>query len=129
MNYRDPPVTKRAKNTDPAYLAKFAHYRRLIQSIPEVECKGDANPYTSINGHMFSYLHPSGAVALRLPEPQRDAFLLDHKTSLFRAYGVVQKEYVTVPDDLLTDASRLKKYFRLSFNYVSALKPKAKPKN
>jgi len=121
-------VAKRPRNTDPAYQEKLAHYQRLVQSIAGVECKGDANPYTSVNGHMFSYLHPSGAMALRLPQPQRDVFLESHKATLFQAYGVVQKEYVTVPDELLTDSRQLKKYFLLSYEYVSTLVPAAKAK-
>ena len=121
-------MAKRAPNIDAANQEKLAYYQRLVRSIPEVSCKGDANPYTSVNGHMFSYLHPSGAMALRLPQPEREAFLRDNEVELFRAYGVVQKEYVTVPDELLFDVRRIKKYFRLSYDYVSALKPKAKAK-
>jgi hypothetical protein len=121
-------VAKGPPNIDAAYQEKLAHYHRLVRSIPEVACKGDANPYTSVNGHMFSYLHPSGAMALRLPQAEREAFLRENKTILFQAYGVVQKEYVAVPDGLLSDVSRLKRYFRLSYDYVSALKPKAKAK-
>jgi hypothetical protein len=121
-------VATRPKNTDPAYEERLAHYQRVVRSIPGVECKGAANPYTSVNGHMFSYLHPSGAMALRLPQPERDAFIQSHRTTLFQAYGVFQKEYVTVPDELLTEVRRLKKYFLLSYEYVSTLKPVAKAK-
>jgi hypothetical protein len=121
-------MVKRTPDLDPVYQEKLALYQRLVQTIPEVACKGDKNPYTSVNGHMFSYLHPSGALALRLAETDRQAFLKDNQATLFRAYGVVQKEYVAVPDDLLRDAKRLRKYFRASFDYVSGLKPKAKAK-
>lgn len=121
-------MAKRAPQTDPIYLEKLGFYQRLVQTIPELTCKGDKNPYTSVNGHMSSYLHPSGTMALRLPSPQREAFLRDNKTTLFEAYGVVQKEYVAVPDDLLRDLKRLAKHFRASFDYVRALKPKAKAK-
>jgi len=34
---------------------KIALYERLIQSHPDAVCKGDTIPYTSLNGHMFSY--------------------------------------------------------------------------
>src|SRR3954453_20971782 len=66
-------------------------YEKLVATNPDVERKGAANPYTSLNGHMFSYLHPSGSMALRLPEGKREAFLKKYKTTLFEAYGVVQK--------------------------------------
>lgn len=81
-------------------------------------------PYTSQNGHMFSYLSKEGRLELRLPEPVREEFLEKYKTALTRAYGVVQKEYVEVPDALLKNTAELKEYFAQSFAYVKSLKPK-----
>ena len=99
-------------------------YRKLVTTIPKVDLKGDTIPYTSLNGHMFSYLHPSGAFALRLPVEEREKFLAKYKTKLFEAYGTIQKEYVTVPDSLLENIKELKAYFELSYRYVGTLKPK-----
>jgi hypothetical protein len=113
----------------PAEAVKL--YDQLVGTNPEIERKGAANPYTSVNGHMFSYLHPSGSMALRLPEGEREKFLEKYKAKLFEAYGVVQKEYVTVPDSLLRNTKELKKHFDVSYRYVLSLKPKAtkrKPK-
>ena len=73
---------------------------------------------------MFSRLDPSGKMALRLPAGEREEFLKKYKTTLFHAYGIVQKEYVTVPDALLNNTKELKKYFDISVRYVRALKPK-----
>ena len=81
-------------------------------------------PYTSINGHMFSYLSKTGTLALRLPEDARELFLKKYKATLCKQYGVVQKEYVEVPDALLKKTSELKEYFALGFAYVGTLKPK-----
>ncbi len=117
-------MAKPAKNPDPAYQLRLAAYERIAETIPEVERKGAANPYTALNGNMFSYLHPSGAMALRLPPEAREAFLARYGTSLFEAYGVVQKEYVTVPDDLLADTAALAPHFAASFAYARTLKPK-----
>lgn len=80
--------------------------------------------YTSLNGNMFSYLHASGAMALRLPTGEREKFLEKYKTRLFEAYGFVQKEYVTVPDALLARTAELKPYFAMSYEYAKGLKPK-----
>jgi TfoX/Sxy family transcriptional regulator of competence genes len=63
-------------------------------------------------------------MALRLPEAERKKFLTKYKTTLFEAYGVVQKEYVTVPDSLLANTKELKRYFELSVEYAKSLKPK-----
>jgi hypothetical protein len=103
---------------------KVKLYEKLIATNPKVERKGATLPYTALNGHMFSYLHQSGLVALKLPRDQIDGFLKKYDTKLFEAYGVVQKEFVTVPDHLLAKTNELKKYFDMSYEYVSSLKPK-----
>ena len=103
---------------------KLALFEKLVAAIPGVERKGATHPYTSLNGHMFSCLHPSGSLALRLPEDEREKFLKKYNTALFESYGVVQKEYVTVPDRLLENTEELQKYFALSYEYVRTLKPK-----
>ena len=103
---------------------KIALYEKIVAQFPDVERKGDTVPYTSYNGNMFSYLHKDGLMALRLPEKEREEFLKKFNTKLMEAYGVVQKEYVEVPQKLLTDVKTMKKYFAISFEYVKSLKPK-----
>jgi len=107
---------------------KLDLYDKLIKTNPKIERKGAANPYTSLNGHMFTYLNPSGSLALRLPEDERENFLKKYKTKLFEAYGAVMKEYVTVPDRLLRNTKELRKYLELSYAYVKTLKPKPSKK-
>jgi len=103
---------------------KKKYYEAVVAALPEVERKGATIPYTSVNGHMFSALHKDGTVGLRLPAETREAFLAKYKTSLLEQYGIVQKEYVVVPDSLLRKTSELAKYFKISFDHVSKLKPK-----
>jgi hypothetical protein len=112
------PASKKIKPT-----TEEALYDKLITTIPEIERKGDANPYTSLNGNMFTLLHQS-RLALRLPEDEREKFLKKYQTSLFEAYGTVMKEYVAVPDNLLPKTKELKKYLELSYSYAKTLKPK-----
>src|SRR5258705_7854137 len=99
-------------------------YEKLIATIPKLERKGAANPYTSMNGNMFTILHQSRTLAIRLPEDEREQFLKKYKTSLFEAYGAVMKEYVTVPDALLKKTKELQKYLELSYEYAKSLKSK-----
>jgi len=66
---------------------------------------------------------------LRLPEPERSAFLEKFETELAAQYGIVQKEYVEVPDTLLRKTATLEKYFEISFAYASTLKPKGAKKS
>lgn len=104
-------------------------YDKLIRTIPGIERKGAANPYTSLNGHMFTLLQGSRSLAIRLPEDKREEFLKKHKTALFEAYGVVMKEYVAVPDALLENTKELQRYLEFSYAYVTTLRPKATKQN
>jgi TfoX/Sxy family transcriptional regulator of competence genes len=102
---------------------KVALYDKLVATIPAIERKGAANPYTSMNGNMFTLLHQS-RLAIRLPEDQREAFLRKYKTKPFEAYGAVMGEYVAVPDALLRNTKELQKYLAMSYEYAKTLKPK-----
>jgi hypothetical protein len=115
-------VTKPTAGTAPS--DKLALYEKLVATNPSVERKGATVPYTSLNGHMFSYLSKEGKLALRLPAGEREAFLKKYKTRLCDAYGKVQPEYVEVPDSLLSSTKELKKYFDCSYEFVKFLKPK-----
>ena len=105
---------------------KLALYEKLVATKPKVERLGATVPYTSLNGHMFSYLSKEGRLELRLPAGEREEFLKKYKAKLTEAYGRVQPEYVEVPDALLASARELKKYFDMSYAYVASLKPKKK---
>jgi hypothetical protein len=103
----------------------LAAYAALVATLPQVERKGAAMPYTSINGHMFSFLGEEGRLALRLPSDERAAFLKKHKAKLCEQHGRVLEEYVEVPGALLKKTATMKPYFDSSYKYVAALKPKS----
>ena len=103
---------------------KLELYEKLVATNPSVERKGATVPYTSLNGHMFSYLSKEGKLALRLPPAERETFLKKYQAKLCDAYGKVQPEYVEVPDSLLSSTQELKKYFDCGYAYVGSLKPK-----
>jgi hypothetical protein len=110
---------------DPAVPAHvLALYEKLVATNPRVERKGATMPYTSFNGHMFSFMTKTGDLALRLPAKERDVFLKKYQTRLCEQHGSVLEEYVEVPAALLKKTNELKKYFDLSFAYVASLKPK-----
>jgi hypothetical protein len=115
------PTNKKKHQIKPACLEA---YQRLIDLHPEIQLKGAAVPYTSFNGHMFSYFEKDGSFGLRLPEKEREEFLKKYKTTLFISYGIVKKEFVLVPHALLLDTKKIKPYFEISFRFVSSLKPK-----
>ena len=99
-------------------------YAELVATIHEAQLKGAKMPYTSMNGNMYSYLGENG-VGLRLPVDAREEFLARYQTTLYHTHGIVQKEYVTVPAELLVQTGELAPYFRASFEYAKTLRPKA----
>jgi hypothetical protein len=101
-------------------------YDALVATHPKLERKGATMPYTSMNGHMFSFLTPDGTLALRLPAADREAFIERYGTQLVEQHGAVMKEYVAVPSNFVDRLEELKPYFDRSVGYVSALKPKKK---
>ena len=123
-------MTAQKKKTAPDanIVGRVALYDKLIATYPDIERKGAANPYTSLNGNMFSLLH-EGEMALRLPEGERELFLKKYKTKPYEAYGAVMKEYVAVPEKLLGNTKELSKYLAMSYEYAKTLKPKATKKH
>jgi TfoX/Sxy family transcriptional regulator of competence genes len=115
-------MVKRAEGIPEEILAL---YEKLVATNPDVERKGASMPYTSVNGHMFSFLTKEGKLALRLPTEERESFLEQFDTRLCEQHGRVMKEYVEIPDHLLGKIEELKRYFDLSYAYVHSLKPKA----
>jgi hypothetical protein len=116
-------MASKKESTIPANI--IALYDKLIGTIDGLERKGATVPYTSLNGHMTSYLAKDGSLALRLPKSMIEEFITKYNTKLCEAYGIVQKEYVVVPDALLKNTKELKKYFAASYTYVASMKPKA----
>jgi hypothetical protein len=117
-------MAKAEPNASAKYAAKLALYEKLVATNPAVERKGATMPYTSLNGHMFSVLHKDGTLALRLPTPEREAFIARYKTRLVEMYGMTMAEYVAVPDALLARTGELKPFFDASYRYVASLKAK-----
>jgi hypothetical protein len=112
------------KTTTQVPAESLEWYEKLIATHAGVERKGAAMPYTSLNGHMFSFLTETGTLSLRLAANEREKFLRKFKTTLCERHGSVMEEYVVVPGDLLKNTRELKKYFAASYAYVASLKPK-----
>ena len=106
---------------------KLALYERLLASVPGAEGKANFGAgYTAIDGNMYTMISKHGVVGIRLPEPERSAFLERHHTELFRGDPAwpPAKEFVAVPDALLEDTAALRPTLERSLAYVRTLKPK-----
>ena len=104
--------------------ATLAAYEALVTTHPDLERKGAGMPYTSVNGHMFSFLTAGGTLALRLSAADRQAFVDHYASEPVVQHGAVMKEHVAVPGDLLNRLEELAPWFDRSAAYVRTLKPK-----
>ena len=107
---------------------KLKLYEKLVAATPGIDAKSNFGAaYTAVNGNMYSMISKHGVVGIRLPEPDRSAFLERFETTIFRADPAwpPNPEYVAVPDDLLKKTATLAKYLKKSFEYASSLRPKA----
>ena len=100
-------------------------YERLVSSTPGVERKGATMPYTSRNGHMFSFLDATGQVSLRLSPQDREAFTSRYEAEPSIQHGRPMKEYVPVPHDLLDRTDELREWLIRSHAWIETLPPKA----
>ncbi len=103
---------------------KLGLYDRLIEDNRKIERKGKTTPYTSINGHMFSFLSKEGVMGLRLSIKDREDFIRNFNGRLMEQHGRIMKEYVAIPNDLMQNTEQLSEYLKKSVEYVSKLKPK-----
>ena len=113
-----------SRQDEKIHLYTIELYDKLIEMHPQIERKGKSLPYTSIHGHMFSFVSKEGEVGLRLPLSDCEAFIKRHKTKPMEQYGRKMKEYVVVPLNMLSDPLKLMPYLQQSFEYVSAMPPK-----
>ncbi len=96
----------------------------VARSASGVAVKGAKNPYTSRNGHMFSFLAPDGAMALRLSDALREEFLARYDSGPVMQYGSVMRGYVEVSGALLRETDELACWFDRSHDWIGTLPPK-----
>ena len=105
-------------------------YEKVVATQPEFKIKGKASAYTSLNGHMFSFITKEGGLAIRLGKVEQEAFMKKHRSGPVIQYNSIMHGYVHVPDSLLKRTSAAAKLFQESIDYILSLEPKAttKPK-
>lgn len=106
----------------------IALYNALIANFPDVELKGANMLYTSLNGHMFSFIAKDGEFSLRLPKGVLEEFIEKYNTEISVQHGTTLKEYALVPRKIFENTEELLPYFKLSYAMVKALKPKPSKK-
>ena len=99
-------------------------FEKRLEEHPDIERKGANNPYTAVNGNMFSAVNKDGQVGIRLSKEDHAAFIDQHDSEQFMSYGAKMNGYVVVPLKVVSDKKLFKKWFDKSFEFASSLKPK-----
>ena len=101
----------------------LSRYAAVVEGAGEV-VKGAKNPYTSRNGHMFSFLDADGTMAIRLSDGLADEFLSTYESGPVIQYGSVMRGYVSFPEDLLSNSEEIGSWFKKSHDWIGTLEPK-----
>lgn len=100
-------------------------YRSVVgESRSGTEVKGAKNPYTSRNGHMFSFLDGDGTMALRLSDELTEEFRSSFESGDVSQYGATMRGYSSVPAELLADVDTLADWFDRSWEWIGTLPAK-----
>ena len=59
-------------------LKALSIYKQIVATQPGIERKGKANPYTSMNGNMFSFITKEGELKLNLEDEIQKGAAITH---------------------------------------------------
>ena len=85
-------------------------------------------PAAFANGNLFIGLHQNDFI-MRLSEEDRTRFSAEYGERIFEPMkGRRMREYVRLPEELLTDARRRAPWIKQSLEYAKGIKPKVRRK-
>ena len=99
-------------------------YNDLVAKCPRFARKGKTMPYTSANGHMFSFFNKDNEIGIRFSKTVQEKYIEEFKTTFYKSHGAVLKGYVLIPERMWGDLDTLAKYLDESYDYVRSLDPK-----
>jgi hypothetical protein len=99
-------------------------YREVVAASGKGEVKGAKNPYTSRNGHMYSFLDADGGMAIRLSAELESEFRSLYDSGPVTQYNRTMQGYSSVPPDLLADTDTLREWYDRAWEWIGTLTPK-----
>ncbi|NNF33927.1 MAG: hypothetical protein HKN68_07450 [Saprospiraceae bacterium] len=103
---------------------KVKLYDSILEVHPECIRKGKNNPYTSMNGHMFSMVTKEGQVAIRMSKDVRAKYMEEVNPEEVVTYNTMMKEYIEISDEMLNDQEAVLSLLDQSIEYIKTLRPK-----
>lgn len=113
------------KSSVPAHIEE--QYNKLVARHEDIERKGKANPFTSTNTYMHSFITKEFGLALRFPKTRQEE-LKEAGWLEVVEYNTLMKDFVQAPTEVFDNDELIDAFFRESFDYTNSLKPKKKKK-
>lgn len=111
------------------YDQKLARYRDWVSAWPDQKVKGKANPYTSLNGNMFTFLDKTGLLAIRLSSADKTAYETQFGTGDVIQHNAVMRGYVPLIDALWSDEEARQIWWEKCWDNAQSLPPKPTKKS
>jgi hypothetical protein len=108
----------------PGPVEALERYRAVVEASGNGEVKGAKNPYTSRNGHMFSFLDAEGTMALHLSAELEADFRSQFESGPVIQYDRTMRGYSSVPGRLLDDTEALREWYDRAWDWIGTLTPK-----
>jgi hypothetical protein len=99
-------------------------YDQIVALCPRFERKGKTSPYTSANGHMFSYLNKDAQLGFRFSKAVQEKYFEQFETTYYKSHNSVMKGYILIPENLHADIETLVSLLNESYDYAMSLDPK-----
>lgn len=103
---------------------KIQIYNEVLSKCMWLERKGKTMPYTSANGHMFSFFNKAGKIGFHFSKEVQKKYIEEFDTTLYSSYNATMKGYVLIPERMLSDLDNQAKYFDESYDYAMSLDTK-----
>ena len=103
---------------------RLALYDSIVEQCPSFERKGKTVPYTSANGHMFSFINKDGELGFRFSKEVQEEYFEKYKTTHFISHNSKMKGYILITEEMLSDSKLLIELLNQSYDYVMSLDPK-----
>jgi len=105
-------------------MNSLAIYENLLQKCHRFERKGKTVPYTSANGHMFSFINKEGDLVIRFSKSTQEEYFEKYQTSYFKSHNAVMRGYIHITDKMLMNEDDLVLLLNESYDYVMSLPKK-----
>ena len=106
------------------YQETLKRYDDLVAQCNRFERKGKTMPYTSSNGHMFSFINKAGEFGIRFGKERQEELMKELNSDYFHSHNAIMKGYVLIPEIVFNNNKTMIDLLNESYEYVESLPSK-----